>query len=283
MQYSFSLNSFGVSTSESSPGVGFCVVVLSLSHQRKKKKRSLETALWMSIWCCSSPATYCQPAAASGFIYCRSQEWASHSPSPSIFVYLEFSWMYAPFVFSSIQPYPPVAIAVFFYFQFAWGIAPPPLSGGMCHTSAVIGAFPSPSTLREMRPHPTSPRLVYLQFAWGSAPPSSSGDFHMTATVTSFPCSKIAGQGSSLLRSLAGLFINSSHEGVPFPHSPELTAPRPLCYMSSFYFFSAACLLFSFFFLFSLDGFSLSRGLCWFVPGSTTCHLFAHLVFSQAG
>jgi hypothetical protein len=34
--------------------------------------------------------------------------------APQGFVYLEFSWMHAPFVFSSIQPYPPVATAVFF-------------------------------------------------------------------------------------------------------------------------------------------------------------------------
>jgi hypothetical protein len=31
------------------------------------------------------------------------------------FVYLEFSWTQAPFVFSSIQPYLPFAIAVFVF------------------------------------------------------------------------------------------------------------------------------------------------------------------------
>jgi hypothetical protein len=31
--------------------------------------------------------------------------------------------MHTPFVFSSIQPYPPVALAVFFYLEFAWGCA----------------------------------------------------------------------------------------------------------------------------------------------------------------
>jgi hypothetical protein len=36
--------------------------------------------------------------------------------------------MHAPFVFSSIQPYLPVAIAVFFFnLELAWGYAPPPL------------------------------------------------------------------------------------------------------------------------------------------------------------
>jgi hypothetical protein len=90
----------------------------------------------MSIWACSPPATYCQPAAAAGFIYCRSQEWILHSPSPAGFIYLEFSWTHAPFVFSSIQPYPHVAIAVLFYLEFTWGGALPPLSGAQ-------GALPS--------------------------------------------------------------------------------------------------------------------------------------------
>jgi hypothetical protein len=86
----------------------------------------------MSVWGCVLPATFCQPAAAAGFIYCRSQEWALHSPSPAGFVYLEFSWMLAPFVFSSIQPYLPVEIA---------GV-PSLLSCGVCHFSCCW--MPSP-------------------------------------------------------------------------------------------------------------------------------------------
>jgi hypothetical protein len=82
------------------------VLVLSLSHQRKrkKKKKSLETALRMSIWGCGSPATYCQPAAVAGFIYCRSQEWALHSPSPTGFVYFEFSWVWQPLLQALTSP-----------------------------------------------------------------------------------------------------------------------------------------------------------------------------------
>jgi hypothetical protein len=87
MKYSFSLNSFGVSASVSRPGVW--ITFQSLSHQRKKM--SLEKALCMSIWGCGSPATYCQPASAAGFTSCRSQEWDLHSPSPTVFVCLEFS------------------------------------------------------------------------------------------------------------------------------------------------------------------------------------------------
>jgi hypothetical protein len=52
----------------------------------------------MSIFCCGSPASYCQSSAAAGFVY------------------LEFSWTHAAFVFSSIQPYPLFAIAVFFFY-----------------------------------------------------------------------------------------------------------------------------------------------------------------------
>jgi hypothetical protein len=35
----------------------------------REKQKSLEAALWMSIWGCGSPATCCQPADAAGFIY----------------------------------------------------------------------------------------------------------------------------------------------------------------------------------------------------------------------
>jgi hypothetical protein len=40
MQYSFSLNNFGVRPSASSPGDGVSEVVLSLSHQRGKKLKT---------------------------------------------------------------------------------------------------------------------------------------------------------------------------------------------------------------------------------------------------
>jgi hypothetical protein len=41
----------------------------------------------------------------------------------------------------------------------------------------------------------------------------------MTATVTSFPHSKVAGQVPQFLPSPADLFIYSSHGGVPLPPS----------------------------------------------------------------
>jgi hypothetical protein len=79
-----------------------------------------------------------------------------------------------------------------------------------------------------------SGQLVYLKFTWGSASlPLSGGDFHMTATVTSFPHSKVAGQGLPLLSSLAGLFIYRSCEGMSPPWSSGCPA---LCYVSFFFF-----------------------------------------------
>jgi hypothetical protein len=129
-----------------------------------------------------------------------------------------------------------------------------------------------------------SSQLVYLQFMWGSAP-CPGGAFHRTATVASFPHSKVAGRVLQLLPSPAGLFIYSSMRECPPPLSGA-QGTRPLCYMS--FFFSAVCLLFSLvFFLFSLgrgqsvQGAMLicSRVLC----GSTTCCLSAHLRVCQAG
>jgi hypothetical protein len=120
--------------------------------------------------------------------------------------------MHAPFIFFSIQAYLLVAIAVIFYLEFAWGCAPPPLSGGTCHTLAAVG---------------------------------------------SLLLSKHIGGGAPLLPSLASLFIYSSCEGVPLPHSQELRVPHPLCL-----FFSAAYYSVWFFLFFPWVGISLSRELC---------------------
>jgi hypothetical protein len=74
--------------------------------------------------------------------------------------------MHAPFVFSSIQAYLPVAIAVHFYLEFEWGSALPPLSGGACHTLAASRCLPlSKHTGRDGATPAFSGLLVYLQFA----------------------------------------------------------------------------------------------------------------------
>jgi hypothetical protein len=78
--------------------------------------------------------------------------------------------MHAPFVFSSIQPYPPVAIAVFFYLEFMWGGAPPPLSHRVCHTLAAVTHLPSPSTLGEVAPHLPSLAGLFIYSSRGGVP-----------------------------------------------------------------------------------------------------------------
>jgi hypothetical protein len=165
----------------------------------------------------------------------RSQEWALHSPGPVGFVYLEFSWMHAPFVFSSIQFYPPVALAVLFYLEFAWGCAPPPQTGGAWHTLPAVGELLlSKHTGGGGATLAFSCRLEYLQFTWGSAPPPL-----------------FSAQGSS-------------------PSVLHVFFFQLLVYYS---------VVFSFF-----PGRGQSvQGAIWFVHGSTTWCLFAHLVVSWAG
>jgi hypothetical protein len=69
---------------------------------------------------------------------------------------------------------------------------------------------------------------------------------------------------ASISISISGLFIYSPHGEVLLPLSPKLRAPCTLCYVSfSVAFYSVFCL----FFFLSGSGISLSRGLCWFIPG----------------
>jgi hypothetical protein len=181
----------------------------------------------MSIWGCSSPATSCQPAAAVGFIYCR------HSPSPSGFVYLQFSWIHAPFVFSSIQPYP-VAIAVPFF----------RVHVGMCPSSTLVEL----STWQPL--------------------------------LQAFPIPRLVGRGCHFcLLWPACLFTGLVRECL----SPSLLSSGHPALFVLCLFFLAAYLLFSFLKFFPWVGVSVSRGLHWFVPGGTMCHLFGRLVVSQAG
>jgi hypothetical protein len=116
--------------------------------------------------------------------------------------------MHAPFVFSSIQPYLPVAIAVLFYSEFAWGRGPPPLSSGTYHTLFTVGCLLFSKHTEGGGATPAfSSWLVYLQFTWEVLLLTSGGAFLTTATVTILPHSMVAGKGKPLLPSLANLFI----------------------------------------------------------------------------
>jgi hypothetical protein len=122
----------------------------------------------------------------------------------------------------------------------------------------------------------------------GSAPlPLSCGVYHRTATVTSFPCSKVAGQGRhSCFLWPALVYLQFTWGSSPPPHSGAQGILPSLLYV--FFFFSLLLIIqFVFFPFFPLVGVQsvqgtvliCSRVLC----GSTTCHSFAHLRVCQAG
>jgi hypothetical protein len=138
------------------------VVVLWLSHQRGKKIPSSnaiqfqshqrkKNGVWRQLCECLSedaahlPPIVCQLLLQAWCIEDLRDEIYTHL-APVGFVYLESSWTHAPFVFSSIQPYPPVAIAVFFYLQFSWRSAPLPSCGAFSR-HPLLQAFPAPRLL----------------------------------------------------------------------------------------------------------------------------------------
>jgi hypothetical protein len=138
-----------------------------------------------------------------------------------------------------------------FLFRVRVGRCPSPtLQWCVPHFSRCWTPSPSPSKLGEMATHLPSLAGLFIYSLHGRVPlPPSGGAFLMKATITSFPCSKVAGQGPPLLPSLASLFIHSSCEGVPLPYSLELRVPHPFCYVS---FFFSCLFIIQFFFLFAL-------------------------------
>jgi hypothetical protein len=135
----------------------------------------------MSIWVCGSPACYCQPAVAGGFIDCRSQEWAYHSPSRAGFVYLEFCWVQMPL----LQVFPsPSTLGRWRYACLLWpacfftvhvGSAPSPFSSGAFLTTATVTSFPTPRLLGgPCHSCPLWPTCLFIVL-WGIAPPSLFG------------------------------------------------------------------------------------------------------------
>jgi hypothetical protein len=179
----------------------------------------------------------------------------SSRSSPAGCVYLRFSWMPAPSLFSSVGLYHLVVIAALVYLQFTWGNAPPPLCGGLCLMSVTVGSLSLSKSTGGGYATPTfSGWLVYLQFA---------GE-----VLLPYSLAQCASQGRP-----------------PPPFSRAQDAPPSLLLV-----LFCSCLLFSFllFFFFFLQGRGQSvqgtmlifpRGGC----GSTACHLFAHLLVCQAG
>jgi hypothetical protein len=150
-----------------------CSLVNVLSKE-ERKKRSLETGLWMSIWGCSTPASYCQPAVAAGFIYAnlRSEfnthlahslclfrvllgmgKVALHLPSPaSMFIYSSRGkWSFPPLLWSIL----PTDAFTGFPALGCWVGATPAFFGQLVYL-AFHGVLPLPPFLALRVPHPLS-------------------------------------------------------------------------------------------------------------------------------
>jgi hypothetical protein len=186
--------------------------------------------------------------------------------------------MHTPFVFFSIQPYPPVALAVFSYLEFD-GDVPSPTLWWSCHTLAAVGSLP-----------------LYKHTEGGGATPTFSGwlfIFTVYMRECPFPPFQWSFPHDSCcykLSPLQGCWAGAAPPDyfmwrVPFPYEQELRAPCPLCYV----FFSAACLFsvcffFSFFPSWDQSGQGAVLMCSRVVHGNIICHL-AHLVvcFFQAG
>jgi hypothetical protein len=93
---------------------------------------------------------------------------------------------------------------------------------------------------------------VYLQFTWEVGLPRSPVEFSSHRQFYNLSRSWLLG----MCRCSCLLWL--ACEGFPLPPPSALRAPCPLCYVS----FLSLLLIIQFFFLFSLGGVGLSRGLC---------------------
>jgi hypothetical protein len=79
------------------------------TKQKQKQKQNKQKRVWRQPCECLSEAAAHLPPTVSQLLlqalFMQISGMSLHSPSPAGFVYLQFSWMHAPFVFSSIQPY----------------------------------------------------------------------------------------------------------------------------------------------------------------------------------
>jgi hypothetical protein len=145
----------------------------------------------MSIWGCSSPAHYCQPTVAAGFIDCRSQV-RRGSPSPSGFVYLEFSWVQLPLLQGF--PFPSILGEVVLhmpsghcvYLLFTWEVTLPSLSCWVFLPLPLLQAFPLQGCWAGVAIPAFSGQLVYLQFCEGLPLPAFSTQITLPSLLCVF-------------------------------------------------------------------------------------------------
>jgi hypothetical protein len=118
----------------------------------------------------------------------------------------------------------------------------------------LLQAFPFPSTLGEVTLHPLSQACVFIYSSRGKwAFPPILWSFPPTTTFTSFPA-----PGCWVCAAAPAFSGRLVVRG--FPSRPLRCSGCPTLFAMCL--FCCYCLLFSFFFLFSLGGVGLSRGLC---------------------
>jgi hypothetical protein len=267
----------------------------------------LETAWWTficSVWGCSSPGTYCQPAAAAGFIYYSSQGWVITLTSSSWLCLFKVLLDACPFSFLQCMALPACCNCSSCLFTVHMGkCSSPTLWGcvshishcwkssplqahcrGLCHTCLLQLACLFRVHVRKC-PFPSlRGNMPLISLCWKLSPLEAlCGNIH--------PCLLLQ---VCLFRVHVGKCPSPSlgqsvpHREASLPLTREPMAPHPLCHVS---FFSVACLLSNFGFFCLLGVFcrvrvSLSRGLCWFfsrVAMGEPCAFIAHLWVCQAG
>jgi hypothetical protein len=149
-----------------------------VSSKEERKKKSLETVLWMAIWGCSSPACCCQPAVARGFIYADLRsELNTHLALQALFT------QSSPVCESVLQAFPfpstlgkvtlhPCSQACMFIYSscgkwafltLLWSFPP----------AAAFTSFPAPDCWAGAATPAFSSRACLFTVPWGISPPAS--------------------------------------------------------------------------------------------------------------
>jgi hypothetical protein len=142
-----------------------CSLVVSSKEDKKEKgSRDRFVNVCLRLWLTCPPLSAC---CYWRLYLCRSQEWAKHSPSHSVFVYLEFSW-----VLLHVFPCPStlgrwrytcfLQLACLFTVH-VWVFPSPLLQWSFPHT-ATVTSFPTPVLVGQGTTPAFSSQLVYLQF-----------------------------------------------------------------------------------------------------------------------
>jgi hypothetical protein len=155
--------------------------------------------------------------------------------------------------------YQPATAAGFIYCSSLGGASPPPTSAGFIYLGFSWAPAPPLFSSVESCPSSTAAVLIYLEFAQGTSLPPLSGAARQPLSDTLPTPSSLAGVSKP---TFSGKLVYLQFMWMPAPPFMELKVPCSLCHVS----FPILCLLFSFLFC-GVAEVSLSRGLCWFIPG----------------